>query len=82
MSEYWLRSYPAEAARALWREDINAGRIFFGHTSYLRSSIEQERLNSLAILSIEAELMMRLGYDDIIDDFAAKKYRHKPHVYY
>ena len=33
--DYSLRSYPAEAARALWREDINAGRILFGHTSYL-----------------------------------------------
>ena len=33
--DYWLRSYPAEAAQALWREDINAGRILFGHTSYV-----------------------------------------------
>ena len=32
--DYWLRSYPAEANRALWREDINAGRILFGHTLY------------------------------------------------
>ena len=33
--DYWLRSYPAEANRALWREDMNAVRIFFGRTSYL-----------------------------------------------
>ena len=33
--DYWLRSYPAEANRALWREDINAGRILSGHTSYI-----------------------------------------------
>ena len=33
--DYWLRSYPAEANRSLWREDINAGRILFGHTSYI-----------------------------------------------
>ena len=33
--DYWLRSYPAEAARAVWREYINAGRILFGHTSYI-----------------------------------------------
>ena len=32
--DYCLRSYPVEANRALWREDINAGRILFGHTSY------------------------------------------------
>ena len=33
--DYWLRSHPAEANRTLWREDINAGRIFFGLTSYI-----------------------------------------------
>ena len=32
--DYWLCSYPAEVVRALWREDIHAGRILFGHTSY------------------------------------------------
>ena len=32
--DYWLRSYPAEANRALWREDINAGRMLFEHTLY------------------------------------------------
>ena len=35
--DYWLRSYPAEAARALWRKHINAGRILFGHISYAAS---------------------------------------------
>ena len=34
MRDYWLRSYPAETNRTLRREDINAGRILFGHTSY------------------------------------------------
>ena len=38
MRDYWLRSYPAEAARALRREDINAGRILFGDTSYMGDS--------------------------------------------
>jgi len=46
--------------------------------TYLRSSLEEERLNSLAILVIEADLMMRIKYDDIIEDFANKKSRHKP----
>ena len=32
--DYWLLSYPVEANRELWREDINAGRILFGQTSY------------------------------------------------
>ena len=38
--DYWLRSYPAEAARALWREDINAGRILYGHTSYIAINLD------------------------------------------
>ncbi|EFN60838.1 hypothetical protein EAG_00308, partial [Camponotus floridanus] len=41
--------------------------------TYLRSLLEEERLNSLAILVIEADLMMRIKYDDIIEDFANKK---------
>ena len=31
----WLRAYPAEANRVLWREEINAGQMLFGHTSYV-----------------------------------------------
>jgi len=46
--------------------------------TYLRSSLAEERLNSLAILIIEAELMMNIEYDDIIEDFASRKSRHKP----
>ena len=38
----WLRSYPAEAARALWREDIYADRILFGHASYF--TVWQQKL--------------------------------------
>ena len=33
--DYGLLSYPAEANQAIWREDINAGRILFRHTSYV-----------------------------------------------
>jgi len=48
--------------------------------TYLRSSLEEERLNSLAILVIEAELMMSIKYDDIIEDFANQKSRRKQRV--
>ena len=34
--DYWLRLYPAEANPALWHENIYAGRILFGHTSYIK----------------------------------------------
>ena len=39
--DYWLRSYPAATAPALWREDINAGRIFFGHLVCLINDTNQ-----------------------------------------
>ena len=42
--DYWLCSYPAKANRALWREDINAGQILFGHASYVR---EREKLTRI-----------------------------------
>lgn len=37
--------------------------------------MQQERLNSLAILSIENDLTSSLDYDDIIDDFTKNKLR-------
>lgn len=40
--------------------------------NYLRSTMSQDRLNALAILSIEHELTNQLSYDDIIEDFAKK----------
>ena len=43
--------------------------------SYLRSTMVQERLNSLAILSIESELARSLDFKDLICDFATKKAR-------
>lgn len=45
--------------------------------NYLRSTMSQDRLNALAILSIEHELTNQLSYDDIIEDFAKKKSRRK-----
>ena len=43
--------------------------------SYLRSSMEQDRLSDLALLSIEREAFNGLCFDDIIDIFAASKAR-------
>ena len=43
--------------------------------NYLRNSMTQERLNDLAIISIEHESANAIQYDDIIDDFASKKAR-------
>ena len=43
--------------------------------SYLRSTMTQERLNGLAILSIESQFLRSLDYDKIIDVFASKNAR-------
>ena len=40
--------------------------------NHLRSSICQNRLSALSLLSIESELMASLDYNDIIDDFASE----------
>jgi len=44
---------------------------------YLRSSMNDNRLNSLAVLNIEAQLATSLNYDEIIEDFAILKARRK-----
>jgi len=43
--------------------------------TYLRSTTEQSRLNNLSILSIENKIARQINYEDIINDFAAKKAR-------
>ncbi|XP_051155178.1 zinc finger MYM-type protein 1-like [Leptopilina boulardi] len=43
--------------------------------NYHRSSLSQEKLNSLALLSIESNLIKSIDYDELIDDFANKKSR-------
>ncbi|KAH6763696.1 hypothetical protein C2S51_014945 [Perilla frutescens var. frutescens] len=43
--------------------------------SYLRSTMSQDRLNDLAILSIENEILEKLDFDDLIDDFASQNAR-------
>ena len=43
--------------------------------NYLRSTMTQERLTTLAMLSIENQLAQTLNFDDIIDKFAHQKAR-------
>lgn len=43
--------------------------------SYLRSTMLQERLNGLAMIAIENDLLEKVEYEDLIDDFASKSVR-------
>ncbi|GKE47638.1 zinc finger MYM-type protein 1-like protein [Tanacetum coccineum] len=43
--------------------------------SYLRSTMSQDRLNGLAILSIESRFLANVDYDKIIDEFASRNAR-------
>ena len=43
--------------------------------SYIKSTMLQDRLNVLAILSIESEVLKLLDYKTLINDFVAKKAR-------
>lgn len=43
--------------------------------TYLRSSMGQERLSNLAILSIEKRMTAKLNYDDVVRDFVNAKVR-------
>ncbi|XP_028121102.1 zinc finger MYM-type protein 1-like [Camellia sinensis] len=58
---------------------VASGEISFSKLklikSYLRSTMSQERLNGLAILSIEKDLVDKLDYTNLISDFAAKNAR-------
>ncbi|KAL6568949.1 hypothetical protein OROGR_000674 [Orobanche gracilis] len=43
--------------------------------SYLRTSMSQDRLNGLALLSIEKNMLTNINVENIIDDFASKNAR-------
>lgn len=43
--------------------------------NYLRNSMNEDRLNSLAIVSIENEVARSIDYEDTIDQFASLKAR-------
>src|ERR1044072_7548393 len=43
--------------------------------SYLRSTMLQERLNGLALIAIENNLLENIQYEDLIENFASKNVR-------
>lgn len=43
--------------------------------SYLRSTMAQERLSGLALISINSKVGREISYNDVIDDFASRKAR-------
>ncbi|GJW95987.1 zinc finger MYM-type protein 1-like protein [Tanacetum coccineum] len=43
--------------------------------SYLRSTMSQERLNGLALIAIENDILESVNYDDLIKNFASKNVR-------
>ena len=42
--------------------------------SYTHSTMKQERLNGLAIISLENDILEKIKYEDIIEDFTSNKY--------
>lgn len=46
--------------------------------NYMRSSMGQERLSDLGVLSIESEIVSNLCFDELIDNFAKSKCRKAP----
>ncbi|KAM3390463.1 hypothetical protein ACQJBY_012204 [Aegilops geniculata] len=45
--------------------------------NYLRSTMSQERLNGLATLCIEKDLLDEIDIDTIVSDFASQNFRRK-----
>ena len=43
--------------------------------TYLRTTMSQERLSDLAMISIENEYLDKLNYDDLIEEFTSKNAR-------
>jgi len=41
--------------------------------SYLRSTMSQQRLNGLVLLSIEKYFLNKINYDNLIDNFTSQK---------
>jgi hypothetical protein len=40
--------------------------------SYMRTTMTQQRLNDLATISLESEILEKISYEDIIEDFISK----------
>jgi hypothetical protein len=43
--------------------------------SYLRSSMTQERLNGLATIALESDVLEQIKYGDLIEDFTSRNTR-------
>ena len=43
--------------------------------SYLRSTMTQERLNGLATIALENDILEKINYEDIIEDFISRNTR-------
>jgi len=41
--------------------------------TYLRSTLFQQRLNKLILLSIENDMLNKINYDKLIDNFTSQK---------
>jgi len=51
--------------------------IYFTIIITVDESMDEDRLNSLAILSIESEITISLKYEDVIKEFALQKAHRK-----
>ena len=45
--------------------------------NFLRTKMSQQRLQDLAVLSLESDVARHISFDTVIDDFAAQKARKK-----
>jgi hypothetical protein len=43
--------------------------------SYLRSTMTQERLNGLATIALESDVLEQIKYEDLIEDFISRNSR-------
>jgi len=41
--------------------------------SYLRSTMTQERLNDLAMIAFESDMLEKIDYESIIENFVSRK---------
>ena len=43
--------------------------------TYMRSTMKQERLNGLATIALENDILEKIKYEDIVEDFILKNTR-------
>lgn len=67
-----MKKKRAEALVESQRRSLNKLKLL---KSYLRSTMLQDRLNGLALIAIENDILETVEYEDLIDDFASKSVR-------